>query len=130
MIALNVAHCAMLTGEPLFDYFKVAKQPSRVVYLCPEMGTSSFPTRLKQIGLDSHVGQTLFCQTMDEDSIKLTDLDEELPGAVVIIDTLTRFVEGDQNSSEDMSRACQSDIRPQAARRYSRSIAPQHQGNV
>jgi hypothetical protein len=41
---------------------------------------------------------------MDEDSIKLTDLDEELPGAVVIIDTLTRFVDGDQNSSEDMSR--------------------------
>ncbi len=41
---------------------------------------------------------------MDEDSIKLTDLDEELPGSVVIVDTLTRFVEGDQNSSEDMSR--------------------------
>jgi hypothetical protein len=60
--------------------------------------------RLKQIGLASHVGRALFCQTMDVDSIKLTDLDEELPGAVVIIDTLTRFVEGDQNSSEDMSR--------------------------
>jgi hypothetical protein len=103
LIALNVAH-ALLTGEPLFDYFKVAKQPTRVVYLCPEMGLSSFSTRLKQIGLDTHVGQTLFCQTMDEDSIKLTDLDEELPGAVVIIDTLTRFVDGDQNSAEDMSR--------------------------
>jgi bifunctional DNA primase/polymerase-like protein/AAA domain-containing protein/primase-like protein len=103
LIALNVAH-ALCTGEPLFDYFKVTARPSRVVYLCPEMGLSSFSTRLKQIGLDSHIGQTLFCQTMDEDSIKLTDLDEELPGAVVIIDTLTRFVDGDQNSSEDMSR--------------------------
>jgi len=103
LIAMNVAH-ALCTGEPLFDYFKVIKQPSRVVYLCPEMGLSSFSMRLKQIGLASHVGQNLFCQTMDEDSIKLTDLDEELPGAVVIIDTLTRFVEGDQNSSEDMSR--------------------------
>jgi hypothetical protein len=103
LIAMNVAH-ALCTGEPLFDYFKVAKRPSRVVYLCPEMGLSSFSMRLKQIGLDSHVGQTLFCQTMDEESIKLSDLDEELPGAVVIIDTLTRFVEGDQNSSEDMSR--------------------------
>ena len=41
---------------------------------------------------------------MDEDSIKLTDLNDELPGAVVIVDTLTRFVEGDQNSSEDMSK--------------------------
>jgi hypothetical protein len=103
LIALNVAH-ALCTGEPLFDYFKVITRPSRVVYLCPEMGLSSFSMRLKNIGLDSHVGQTLFCQTMDEDSIKLTDLDEELPGAVVIIDTLTRFVDGDQNSSEDMSR--------------------------
>jgi hypothetical protein len=103
LIALNIAH-ALCTGEPLFDYFKVAKRPTHVVYLCPEMGLSSFSTRLKQIGLDSHIGQTLFCQTMDEDSIKLTELDGELPGAVVIIDTLTRFVEGDQNSSEDMSR--------------------------
>jgi hypothetical protein len=103
LIALNVAH-SLCTGEPLFDYFKVTRRPSRVVYLCPEMGLSSFSTRLKQIGLDLHIGQSLFCQTMDEDSIKLTDLDGELPGAVVIIDTLTRFVEGDQNSSEDMSR--------------------------
>jgi hypothetical protein len=103
LVALNVAH-ALCTGEPLFDYFRVAKRPNHVVYLCPEMGLSSFSMRLKQIGLDSHIGQTLFCQTMDEDSIKLTDLDGELPGAVVIIDTLTRFVEGDQNSSEDMSR--------------------------
>jgi hypothetical protein len=103
LIALNVAR-SLCTGEPLFDYFKVAKQPSRVVYLCPEMGLSSFSTRLKQIGLDSHVGQNLFCQTMDEDSVKLADLDEELPGAVVIIDTLTRFVEGDQNKAEDMSK--------------------------
>jgi hypothetical protein len=103
LIALNVAH-ALCTGEPLFDYFKVVKRPSRVIYLCPEMGISSFSMRLKQIGLASHVGQTLFCQTMDVDSIKLTDLDEELPGSVVIVDTLTRFVQGDQNSSEDMSR--------------------------
>jgi hypothetical protein len=103
LIALNVAH-ALCTGAPLFNYFKVAKMPARVVYLCPEMGLSSFSTRLKQIGLDSHIGQSLFCQTMDDESIKLAELDKELPGAVVIIDTLTRFVEGDQNSSEDMSR--------------------------
>lgn len=103
LIALNVAH-ALCTGEPLFEHFRVTKQPSRVIYLCPEMGISSFSMRLKQIGLGTQVGQMLFCQTMDTESIKLTDLDEELPGSVVIIDTLTRFVEGDQNSSEDMSR--------------------------
>ncbi len=42
---------------------------------------------------------------MDDECIKLSELDGELPGAVVIIDTLTRFVEGDQNSSEHMSHA-------------------------
>lgn len=103
LIALNVAH-ALCTGEPLFDYFKVSRQPERVVYLCPEMGLSSFSTRLKSIGLLDYVGKTLFCQTMDDECISLTELNEELPGSVVIIDTLTRFVEGDQNSSEHMSK--------------------------
>jgi hypothetical protein len=103
LIALNVAH-ALVTGEPLFDYFEVAKKPERVVYLCPEMGLSSFSTRLKGIGLLNYVGRTLFCQTMDDTSVQLRELSGELPGAVVIIDTLTRFVEGDQNSSEDMSK--------------------------
>ncbi len=106
LIALNVAH-ALCTGEPLFDYFKVSKQPDRVVYLCPEMGLSSFSTRLKQVGLLDYVGRTLFCQTMDDHGLKLCQLNDELPGAVVIIDTLTRFVEGDQNSSEDMARFAQ-----------------------
>lgn len=106
LIALNVAH-SLCTGEPLFEYFKVVKQPERVVYLCPEMGISSFSTRLKQIGLLDHVGKNLFCQTMDDTSLKLSELDGELPGSVVILDTLTRFVAGDQNSAEDMSRFAQ-----------------------
>ena len=56
LIALNVAH-ALCTGEPLFDYFKVVKQPERVLYLNPETGVSSFSTRLKQIGLLECVGR-------------------------------------------------------------------------
>jgi hypothetical protein len=103
LIALNVAH-ALCSGEPLFDYFEVIKKPERVIYLCPEMGLSSFSTRLKSIGLLEYVGRSLFCQTMDDTSIRLGELNDELTGAVVIIDTLTRFVEGDQNSSEDMSK--------------------------
>jgi Bifunctional DNA primase/polymerase, N-terminal/AAA domain/Primase C terminal 1 (PriCT-1) len=103
LIALNVAH-ALCTGEPLFGYFRVKQIPERIVYLCPEMGLSSFSTRLKQLGLAPYVGTTLFCQTMDEDRIDLVDLNDELPGAVVIIDTLTRFVTGDQNSSDAMSK--------------------------
>jgi hypothetical protein len=106
LIALNVAW-SLCTGEPLFDYFKVTQKPDRVVYLCPEMGLSSFSTRLKQIGLLEYVGRTLFCQTMDDQGVKLAELNEELPGAVLIIDTLTRYVVGDQNSSEDMARFAQ-----------------------
>jgi hypothetical protein len=106
LIALNVAH-SLCTGESLFGYFKVAKQPERVIYLCPEMGLSSFSTRIKSIGLLGYVGKTLFCQTMDDISVSLGELNEELPGAVVIIDTLTRFVEGDQNSSADMAKFAQ-----------------------
>lgn len=106
LVALNVAH-ALCTGEALFDYFKVTRQPERVIYLCPEMGLSSFSTRLKAIGLLKYVGESLFCQTMDDVSLQLRDLNEELPGAVVIVDTLTRFVEGDQNKAEDMSKFAQ-----------------------
>jgi hypothetical protein len=106
LIALNVAH-ALCTGQPLFDYFKVVNKPHHVAYLCPEMGLSSFSTRLKQIGLLDYVGKNLFCQTMDDIGVKLAELDGELPGAVVIVDTITRFVEGDQNSSEDMSKFAQ-----------------------
>ena len=103
LIALNVIHAAC-TGEPLFGHFNVIQQPSRVVCLCPEMGLASFSTRLKAIGLDGYVGRSLFCQTMDEERLDLAELNDELPGALVVIDTLTRFVQGDQNSSDDMSR--------------------------
>lgn len=101
IIALNIAH-ALCTGEPLFGYFNVAGEHERVVYLCPEMGAASFVKRVKSIGLGEYVGKTLFVQTMTENPSALDDLDGELPGAVVIVDTLTRFVNGDENSSADM----------------------------
>jgi hypothetical protein len=106
IIALNIAH-ALCTGEPLFGYFNVAEKPTRTVYLCPEMGAASFVKRIKQIGLGGYVGKTLFIQTMSEQSTVLDELDGELPGAVVIVDTITRFIEGDENKSEDMRRFAQ-----------------------
>lgn len=103
LISLNVAH-ALCTGEPLFDYFKVTKRPSRVLYLCPEMGLRSFNERVRKIGLLSYVGKTLFCRTMSaEGELALSGLpDEALTGAVVIIDTAVRYLKGDENSSEHM----------------------------
>ncbi len=104
IIALNVAH-SLCTGEPLFDYFKLTRSPSRVLYLCPEMGLQSFTDRLKKIGLLEYVGKTLFCRTMSHKGGKL-ELEalcpEELSGAVVIIDTAVRYLKGDENSSEHM----------------------------
>jgi hypothetical protein len=103
LIALNVAH-ALCTGESLFGHFPVVRKPTRVLYLCPEMGLASFTGRVKDIGLLDYVGTTLFCQTMNSAKLlKLDELtDEELAGAVVIVDTAVRYIEGDENSSEHM----------------------------
>jgi hypothetical protein len=103
IIAANTVR-AILTGDPLFDYFKVAERPTRVLYLCPEMGLLSFSKRMKNLGLMEYVGKNLFCRTMNsEGDLQLKDLtDEELSGALVVIDTAVRFVVGDENSSEDM----------------------------
>ncbi len=106
IIALNIAH-ALCAGDPLFGYFDVTEKPTRTVYLCPEMGAASFVKRIKQIGLGGYVGKTLFVQTMSEQSTALDELEGELPGAVVIVDTITRFVEGDENKSDDMRRFAQ-----------------------
>lgn len=106
IIALNIAH-ALCTGEPLFGYFDVSERPARTVYLCPEVGAASFVKRIKQIGLGAFVGKTLFVQTMSEEATALDELNEELSGAVVIVDTITRFIEGDENKSEDMRKFAQ-----------------------
>jgi hypothetical protein len=103
LVALNVAH-ALCTGEPLFDRFAVITKPTRVLYLCPEMGIRSFADRVRKTGLMRYVGKTLFCRTMSmEGELGLAELvPEELDGAVIIIDTAVRYLEGDENSSEHM----------------------------
>lgn len=106
IVALNIAH-ALCTGEPLFHYFHVTGGHERVIYLCPEMGAASFVKRIKSIGLGPYIGKTLFVQSMNEDLTALDELDGELPGAVVIVDTITRFIEGNENDSEDMRKFAQ-----------------------
>jgi hypothetical protein len=106
IIALNIAH-ALCTGDALFGYFNVTGGHERVCYLCPEMGAASFVKRIKQIGLGEYIGKTLFVQTMSETPTALDELDGELPGAVVIVDTITRFIDGDENKSEDMRKFAQ-----------------------
>jgi hypothetical protein len=104
LIALNVAH-ALVTGEPLFDRFKVSQKPSRVIYLCPEVSLTPFADRLKRIGLQDYVGTLFLYRTLSaEGTLKLSDpaLQAYLPGSVVILDTAIRFLEGDENSSTEM----------------------------
>lgn len=104
LIALNVAH-ALVTGEPLFDHFKVVKKPSRVLYLCPEVSLGPFTDRVKKIGLLDYVGETFFYRTLSADgTVKLSELDEELPGSVVFLDTAIRFLEGKENDSGDVRK--------------------------
>jgi hypothetical protein len=103
IIAANVVHSS-ITGEPLFGHFKVTNKPERVLYLCPEMGLFAFAKRIRNLGLMPYVGKTLFCRTMNsEGKVQLSELtDEELSGALVVVDTAVRFIDGDENSSEHM----------------------------
>jgi hypothetical protein len=99
LIALNVVH-ALLTGEKLFDHFEVVQKPARVLYLCPEVSLGPFTDRVKKIGLMDYVGRTFFYRTLSADGhVKLSDLEQELPGSVVVLDTAIRFFAGDENSS-------------------------------
>lgn len=104
LIALNIVH-SLLTGEKLFDHFEVVHKPSRVLYLCPEVSLGPFTDRLRKIGLMDYVGEALFCRTLSADghlSLKAPELVPALPGSVVILDTAIRFLEGDENSSQDV----------------------------
>lgn len=104
LIALNMAH-ALVTGEKLFGHFEVTKKPKRVLYLCPEISLGPFVDRLRKIGLDGWVNNRFFYRTLSaEGHLRLNDpmFMETLPGSVVFLDTLIRFLDGDENSSKDV----------------------------
>jgi hypothetical protein len=104
LIAQNVCY-ALCSGKPLFGCFQVLRKPTRVLYLCPEMALIGFANRITRIGLLPFVGETFFYATMSlkDGVIKLPDISaEEAQGAVVVLDTAIRFIEGDENSSQHM----------------------------
>lgn len=102
LIVLNVIH-SLCTGDDLFGYLPVCNQPTRVLYLCPEMGLVSLGDRVQRIGLTEYLGDTLFIRSMNLPTLPLKELPEEaLPGSVLILDTAARFTEGDENSVSDM----------------------------
>ncbi len=93
---LNAVH-ALLTGEPLFGRFEVVSKPDRVLLLSPESGMISLGKRIKNLGLAKFVGESLYYSSMNSDPFKLNDprLQPAVKGAVVIVDTAIRFLDGD-----------------------------------
>ena len=101
IIALNVAR-SLTTKEPLFGVLPVLNQPSRVLYLCPEMGLVSLSERVRKIGVGDCIGDTLFVRSMNLGNLDLIDIpDAALDGSVLIVDTAIRFMSGDENSAKD-----------------------------
>jgi hypothetical protein len=101
LIALNVAR-SLCTGEALFGCLEVVNRPTRVLYLCPEMGLISLSGRIRNMGIQSCLGDTLFMRSMNLGDLKLSDIpDEALFGSVLIVDTAVRFMAGDENSVSD-----------------------------
>ncbi|HEX8817283.1 MAG TPA: bifunctional DNA primase/polymerase [Terriglobales bacterium] len=106
LIAQNIAR-SLLTGEPLFGHFRVVRQPTRVLYLVPELTRTSLKKRLAGLGLMEYVGTKLLCRTLDEEGKLWLDdpaLRPYLPGSVAILDTAIRFMAGNEKESEDMQR--------------------------
>jgi hypothetical protein len=101
IIALNIIH-ACCTKEALFDHFAVTEKPTRIIYLVPEMGLLAVAKRVRAVALLPYVGKTLFIRTMNsEGTLSLGELTpEEVCGALVVIDTAARFIQGDENTSE------------------------------
>lgn len=104
IISLNLA-ASCVTGQPFMGKFAIANPPKRVIYLCPEMGLRELAKLSKNLGMLPYVGKTLFFRSLDKSGkIKLSDLTPvELDGALVILDTAVRFIEGKENDPQDMA---------------------------
>jgi hypothetical protein len=102
--ALSIAK-ALITGEPLFDYFEVNEKAQRVLYLIPESSLSPFAERLKKLDMTRYVGKKFFFRTLNaqEQLLGITDprILKAAEGADVFLDTAVRFMDGDENASHD-----------------------------
>jgi hypothetical protein len=105
IVSLNLA-ASCVTGEPFMGHFKVANRPKRVLYLCPEMGLREVAERAHGLGMMPLVGKDIFFRTLDKaGKMRLPELTpEELDGALVVLDTAIRFLEGSENDPQDMAR--------------------------
>lgn len=106
LMMLNITR-SLLTGEPLFQKFKVNSQAERVVYLVPEVSLTPFVHRLRDFELIEHIGNRFFFRTLSASgklSLSAPELREAIKGAHVFLDTVPRFIEGNENDAEDIRR--------------------------
>jgi len=106
-LMLNIVK-ALLEGEYLFGHvgFAVARRSKRVLYLIPESALGPFIHRLELFKLCDFVRQgMLFIRTLSakEPMNSLSDprLKEAAQEADIFLDTVIRFMSGDENSSSD-----------------------------
>jgi hypothetical protein len=99
---------SLLTGNKLFGYFRVERPARRVIYLTPEIGLGAFKHRAEKFNLGLYVetGRLLVRTLSAYPMLKLDDprLLLSAQGADVFLDTVIRFVEGDESSSSDNDR--------------------------
>jgi hypothetical protein len=105
LVALAMVR-ALLEGSPLFGYFKVPRRSDRVIYLIPESGLSPFAARLKVFNLIDHVGDRFLYRTFstkDGEDVPITDprIRSACEGADVFLDTVVRFMDGDENAAAE-----------------------------
>jgi len=112
-VMLSIAK-ALLTGEPLFGFFKVAKKAKRVVYLIPESTLPPFKHRLERMGLLKYaLNGKLLAHTMSAGPKPKLDDPQILAVAKrahVFLDTAIRFGTGKENSAEDNQSGLATDI--------------------
>jgi DnaB-like helicase N terminal domain/AAA domain len=103
-------------GTKLWDLFPVEENAVRIVYLIPECSIAPFKHRLQLFGIYSALAQNderLLVRTLSKGPTPCLSDPRILfaaKGAHVVLDTATRFVDGDENSAGDNMRGLASDI--------------------
>jgi hypothetical protein len=105
---------ALLTGEPLFGFFKVTSPLDRVVYLIPECARAPFFHRAKLFGLEKYIedGRLLVRTLSKGPRINLNDarLLRVAKGSAIMVDTAARFSTGSENEAGDVAAGLATDI--------------------
>jgi hypothetical protein len=107
LLMLNMCR-ALLSGEPLFGIFPVARPADRVLYLVPEISGPAFNLRMRLFGLDKYHKEGRFFprtlsirEQMELSDVRMLEAVKSAQGAHVFLDSVIRFTVGSENDSEN-----------------------------